>query len=127
MSNDNKNLVNFEQFADYLTTLKGEHICPMCLEEQWSLFTPDVIYSSSDKENMIIPTIPGIYLDKDTRKNRPNFLKSESLNLLFMQCKNCGHMIFFNNKKVLKNLESNDYIKKEAVDLSEDQDDSSEK
>ncbi|EKS7197927.1 TPA: hypothetical protein QCI11_003307 [Enterobacter ludwigii] len=123
MADNDPDMIDFEKFASYMQTLKGDHICPMCLEEQWSLFTPDAITSLSEKDKKIIPTIPGLYYDKDDRKNKPGFLKSESLNLLIMQCKNCGYMKFFNYKKVLMNLKSGDYIR---VDKNEEKDGSEE-
>lgn len=116
----NEGPVKFNEFVDYLNSLKGEHICPMCMEEQWKLFTPDQINHDDDPEKTIIATIPGAFV-KINKEKSSTLYRSPGLDVLLMECQNCGYINFFNHKKVSKNLKSGEYVKD-----SEGEDDASE-
>lgn len=115
----NTKIISFDDFAAYLNTLEGEHNCPMCQSEAWQLFTPKEVSNTEDPEKMIVPTIPGSFLNPTSGENRKSLMKSPSLNVLVMQCQNCGFMNFFNYKKVTDNIDSKNYNKKDGLDDNE--------
>lgn len=108
-------IITFEEFAKYLSTLEGEQDCPVCHNETWELVTPNELSNSDDSDKKIVPTIPGTYMVAASGENRKVFMRSASLNLLIMQCKNCGFMNFFNYRKVEQNITSQDYNKKDGL------------
>ncbi|QHJ79261.1 MAG: hypothetical protein [Bacteriophage sp.] len=109
--NDKKpNLATFKQFADYLNTLSGEHICPMCGEESWTLFTPQES-TNDDVTETLTPSIPIAAYKNNSDKMKTDIFGSKMFDLLIMQCQNCGYMNLFGYEKVSKNIKTGDYKK----------------
>ncbi|MBJ8875320.1 hypothetical protein I5412_10070 [Citrobacter koseri] len=114
MSTNDDKKIDFEAFAEYLNGLEGEHICPICREESWSLFTPDQITPPNDNGELIIPTIPGALVKKDPKKklNTAGLYRSAAMDILIMQCSNCGFIHLFNYMKVKENILKNEDVTK---------------
>jgi Zn ribbon nucleic-acid-binding protein len=110
--------VKFNEFVTYLNSLKGDHACPMCQEESWTLFTPDQLTQGDDSENMIITTIPGAFFNAPKDK-RSTLYRSPGLDILIMECQNCGFLHLFNYKKVEKNVASGEYVKENEGQVDE--------
>ncbi|CAQ89576.1 MULTISPECIES: hypothetical protein [Escherichia] len=121
MSDKEFKVLNFDDFAHYLSTLNGEQICPMCMEESWTLFTPNKL-PPEDEDRYVISSIPGSLISSKKPEKSNLFFRSYNNDVLLMQCRNCGYMAFFNYKKVQENLESGDYIKKEDIDMVDEND-----
>ena len=49
MSTKEFKLITFEEFAQYLNSLAGEHTCPICCEEAWTLYTPNELTPGDDE------------------------------------------------------------------------------
>lgn len=117
MSDKNSELVDFEAFASYLNTLKGEQVCPICHEEQWKLHTPSEITAADESQAFILPTLPGVFLPTK-EKTKTGFVRSRGLDLLMMQCKNCGFIHLFNYQTVENNIKEQNYVKVGKDDAS---------
>ncbi|EGT0451670.1 TPA: hypothetical protein SMF84_000224 [Serratia marcescens] len=118
MSDKNCDMVDFDAFANYLNTLKGEQVCPICHEEQWKLHTPSEVTEADESKALVLPTLPGTFLPVEG-KAKAGFFRSRSLDLLMMQCQNCGFMHLFNYKTVEKNIKEKNYVKQDKVDGDE--------
>ncbi|NUU68466.1 hypothetical protein HQN64_20485 [Enterobacteriaceae bacterium BIT-l23] len=119
MSKKEPKLISFDEFAEYLNGLKGEHICPMCEEEKWTLYTPKELEDQSNNRRMQ-PTIPfATYSSKDG-KEKGNLLGGSVLDVLIMECQNCGYMNFFSYAKVLKNISNSEEKESDSSRQGED-------
>lgn len=112
MSNKNFKLITFEEFAEYLNSLPGDHTCPLCCEESWMLYTPNELTPGDDEDREImVPTIPGAPFKKNLDEKGGGLYKTPALDVLIMQCQNCGFINFLNYRKVEQNLVDKNYIK----------------
>ncbi|MDM3121487.1 hypothetical protein OGV89_06720 [Citrobacter sp. Cf125] len=123
MSDKEFKVLKFDEFAQYLSTLSGEQICPMCMEESWTLFTPNKL-PTEDDDRYVINSIPGSLLSSEKPDKSNVFFRSSNHDVLLMQCRNCGYMAFFNYRKVLENIESGNYVKKAEEDMVDENDES---
>ncbi|MDR7875797.1 hypothetical protein, partial [Yersinia mollaretii] len=101
--------IEFKNFEEYLRNLNGPHDCPICNKAFWTLTTTQTIPDEKgDGERKVVPTIPGGASSKEDRRSG-KLLYTRSMNILIMQCKNCGYMNFFNYNTVLKNINDNKF------------------
>ncbi|ENK9287055.1 TPA: hypothetical protein RY411_004720 [Escherichia albertii] len=121
MSDKEFKVLKFNDVVNYLNTLKGEHVCPMCMGESWTLFTPHNI-SSEDENTYVINTIPGALISDKKSENSNALFRSHNHDVIIMQCLNCGYTAFFNYKKVQENIELGNYAKKENIDTVDEND-----
>lgn len=121
MSKTEYKLITFNEFAEYLGTLDSDHICPMCSCEAWTLSTPFEL-SPDDSEKKMVPTIPGTFFHKSPTEKRKDLYSTTALDLLLMQCQNCGYMNFFNYRKVELNITTGSYTKRVEEEDSNDKD-----
>jgi len=110
MSVKEHKLITFEEFAEYLGTLDAEHICPMCNSEAWNLSTPNEL-SPGDSGRKMVTTIPGTYFTKSIDEKRQGLYNTKALDVLLMQCSNCGFVNLFNYRTVEENIVTGNYVK----------------
>ena len=105
-------LITFEEFAEYLNSLAGDHTCPICCEESWTLYTPNELTPGEDENRArMVPTIPGSAFRKSIDEKSSALYKTPALDVLIMQCENCGFINFFNYRKVEQNLVDKKFVK----------------
>lgn len=122
MTSKKTNLLNFKTFGEYLNTLAGDHICPICCKDEWTLYTPHELTKDveNDNVNRVIPSIPLVSYAKEQDKKKAIMVNSGVLDVLMMQCSNCGYINLFSHRKVSKNIETGDYQKLKSEESKED-------
>lgn len=123
MDNKKSDLLDFNAFGEYLNTLSGDHICPICHTDEWTLYTPHELTKDvkNDKVYKVTPSIPLVSYSKDNDKKKTTLINSEILDVLMMQCSNCGYINLFSHRKVSKNIETGDYKKINSEETKEDE------
>ncbi|CAM3360781.1 hypothetical protein SB6411_00254 [Klebsiella spallanzanii] len=121
MESKKSKLIDFKEFGHYLNSLVGDHVCPICNTDEWTLYTPDELTKDAENAKVykVIPSLPLVSYSEDNDKKKTSMVSSEALDILIMQCSNCGYINLFSHRKVSKNIETGDYKKLKSEENKE--------